>query len=147
MSELGNQKRVLQRKKNKKKYTHSQKTPQKTENTHTSSHGSPFPLPSCANLDMITSEKSRGGSGFTAEMEDTISVCFCACILLHATVFVCVREREKKDPHTRLSSCTSATQNTQSQQHEIPSRFNMRSCTNGMTRKASIPLSEVKNLL
>lgn len=52
----------------------------KPDNTHASSHGSPLP-PSCANLDMITSEKSRGGSGFTAEMEDR--ECFCPCIVLH----------------------------------------------------------------
>ncbi|MED6232055.1 hypothetical protein ATANTOWER_019558 [Ataeniobius toweri] len=41
----------------------------------------PFPLPSCANLDTITSEKSRGGSGLTAEMGDaeSIRVCFFAC--------------------------------------------------------------------
>lgn len=64
------------------------KTKKTKQKTPTQVHMAlPFPLPSCANLDMITSEKSRGGSGFTAEMEDTISVCFCARILLHASVW------------------------------------------------------------
>lgn len=52
---------------------------------------------------MITSEKSRGGSGFTAEMEDTESVCFCACIVLHVSVL-----QGEKDPPLHAHTCTVA---------------------------------------
>jgi len=109
-------------------------------NTHTSSHDSlPFPLPSCANLDMIPSEKSQGGSGFTAEMEDTTRVCvFRACILLHASVYE--REREREPPHhtpKQIHMYSKYTKTYRPRNMKIPSRFNLHSCTNGMTRKAS----------
>lgn len=79
----GNQKRVFVGKKKK------QKTPTQVH------MALPFPLPSCANLDMITSEKSRGGSGFMAEMEHTASVFMCMhSLVLHASV----GEGGKKSP-------------------------------------------------
>lgn len=103
---------------------------EKNQQTPTQVHMAlPFPLPSCANLDMTTSEKSRGGSSFTAEMEDTTSVCSysCGCVCTKKKPDTCIRALQ---PH-----------GTCSPRNQIPSRFNMHSCTNGTTRKASKPLS------
>lgn len=120
----------------KKKQKNQKKPP---ENTHTSSHGSPLPPAFlCKFGHDYKWEKPRGvwlhGGDGRYRVE---------CAFLCMQSFACKCVWEKKIPmHTQIHThtCTSATQNRQSQQHEIPSRFNMHSCTNGMTRKASKPL-------
>lgn len=84
----GNHKRVFSKKK--------KKTKKKTENTHTSSHGSPLPPAFlCKFGHDYKWEKPRGVWLHSGDGRHRECVCFCACIVLHAGVC----EREKEPPY------------------------------------------------